>query len=546
MTRQNKNSHDAYISLNWYDIQELLAGHHPLALLKIVMQHEAPLNPPTRLELGDQLNNAEYLCKIFRDMGIHVADLEPMSDDICQLTLGLTTVVDSVVEEIIAIAFERNLCLELEKKQRPGVWRKTGLVDAKMSPIKRKKPLGKGANYADPENKAFPLDTPERVKASHAYLHKYWNNGASSGITATYSKQKFIDVHHRIVVRMRRLGIEHNSVDNLDTATRKHVKKLQKTKAESMQDNSGFPKNGSKKPNSDMLDSTKTKKLRNELSGILSDHILFFKNYISACDERNDGMATTTDEAVNENSRELLVFLKRYLPGYKPGEKIDREDMMKQFMAIWDDYIDSAKSLVVGGDTGNDGMARDGLRRLLLVKNKLVRYFTTILANVADEKELDNNLASWVTHLQGYVEARDNDDFATSLQHLQDWRQAKDKFVENLCSWITDRNTDEANSMPEPREIDLDVDSPSYVPPKNSNGVNNPPAPLESAIKTANNVRREVNTPEANRSVTANKAISADLTTRRTTVFREAAIGHIPFGDNCACDARNGKCYKKH
>jgi len=541
MTRQN-SSHDAYITLNWYDMQEMLAGHHPLTLLKIVMQHEAPFNPPTRLELGDQLNNAEYLCKIFRDIGMHVADLEPISADICHLTVGLTTVVDSVVEEIVALASERNLCLG----QRPGVWRKTGLVDAKLEPIKRTTPLGKGANYADPENKAFPLDTPERVKASHAYLHKYWNNGASSGITATYSKQKFIDVHHRVVTRMRRLGIEHNTIDSLDSATKKHVKKLQKTKAESMQDNSGFPKNGDKTPNSDMIDSTKTKKLRNELSGILSDHILYFKNYISACDERNDGMATTTDEAVNENSREILAFLKRYLPGYKPNEAIDRNDMMKQFMAIWDDYIDSVKSLVIGGDTGNDGMARDGLRHLLVVKNKLTRYFTTILANVADEKELDTILNAWVTHLHGYIEARDNDDFATSLQHLQDWRQTKDKFVEKLCSWIMDRDTDQAGSMPEARKLDLDIDSPSYVPPKKGNsGVSNPPAPLESAIKTANNIRREASSPEANRSVTASKALFDD-SARRPSVLREAAIGHLPFGDNCSCDARNGKCYKKH
>lgn len=534
MTRQINDLHDAYITLNWYDIQEMLTGHHPLVLVKIILQHEAPFNPPTRLELGDQINNAEYLCKVMRDLGIHIADLLPISEELCHLTAGLTTVVDSVVEQIVDLVVDKGLCQSAENKQRLGVWRKTGLVDKQLGTIKRAKPLKKGANYADPENKAFPLDTPERVRASHAYLHKYWNSGAKSGITATYNKQKFIDVHRRIITRMRRLGIDHNSIDSLDSVTKRHMKATQKAKA--------MQKTDISERNPRLLDTTKIKEIRNDLSSILSDHILYMKNYISACDERNDGLASTMDESINENSRSLLKFLEKYFPGYKPNEAIDREGLMKQFMAIWDDYLDAIKSLVVGGDSGNDGMARDGLRRLFLVKNKMVKYFISVLASVAEEKDLDKILTSWVTHLQGYIEARDNDDFATSLQNLKDWQQTKDDFVEKLCSWIVSRDTVNINDMPAPRQLDLDVDAP--LPPT---GVSNPPAPFSSPTKDANAIRRDVNSPAAAKSMTAaqNKDTSS-IGIRRAADVRENAIGHFPYRDDCVCDSRNGKCYKKH
>jgi hypothetical protein len=387
MAYQELQNYDAYLALNWYDVQAMLSGHHPLILLKLVLYHEAAFNPPTRFELGDQLNNADYLCNVLRDLGIYVADLEPITAEICQLTKSLTVVVDSVVESIVALAVDKGLVRDTDLQKRAGVWRKKALSDQRMEPVKRSKPIAKGANYADPENKAFPLDTPERVKASHAYLHKYWNSGAKSGITATYNRDKFLDVHQRIITRMKRLGLDHNMIDNLDKATRRRMKTMMKNKATSLQKGGKrgtTARDGKNNLTPEMIDQVKVKRLKNLLSSAFSDHVLFMKNYISACDERNDGLAASMDEAINENSRELVAIFKKYLPGYEPEEFIDREGIIKQFMSIWDDYIDATKSLIVGGDTGNDSMARDGLRRLFLVKNKLVKYFLGVLSEIAD------------------------------------------------------------------------------------------------------------------------------------------------------------------
>jgi len=555
MTRQESHRHDSYLTLNWYDIQEMLAGHHPLTLLKHVLCHEAAFNPPTRLELGDQLTNADYLCNVLRDLGVYVSDLEPISGEICQLTKCLTIVVDSVVEDIVSLAAERGLCREPGLQKRAGVWRKKALSDQKMEPIKRNKPLAKGANYADPENKAFPLDTPERVKASHAYLHKYWNSGAKSGITATYNRDKFLDVHQRIITRMRRLGLEHNTVDSLDKATKRRMKCMAKNKAESLQKGGKrgtSARDGKNSLSPEMIDQVKIKRLKNLLSSAFSDHILFMKNYISACDERNDGLAANMDEAINENSRELLAIIEKYLPGYEPEEFIDRESIIKQFMEIWDEYIDSVKSLVVGGDTGNDSMARDGLRRLFLVKNKMVKYFVNILSEIAEEEELETILNSWVTHLQGYIESRDNDDFATSFQHLQDWQKAKEDLAKMLATWIFGRDQIDMSDMPKPKKLDLDAIEEAPIMGRTTN----PPAPLAPAVKAANAVRREVNSPEGQKSVTASKGSNLppvygkakilDSEPKRPTEVRETAIGHKPYCGDCLPDARNGKCYRKH
>lgn len=565
MTYRDPCAQDSYITLNWYDVQEMLEGHHPLTLLKIIMQHEAPFNPPSRLELGDQLNNAEYLCKVLEDLEICVADLEPISEELYVLTKGLTTVVDSVVEKVSEAAKEKGLCRQGVCRQ--GVWRKKGLSDREAQVIKRDRPIKKGANYADPENKAFPLDTLERVKASHAYIHKYWNSGAKSGITATYSREKFLQVHKRIMIRMNRLGIEHNTCDSLDRATKRHIKRVAKNKMQTMKKggNSATPRGNNRALTPDMVDFEDIRKLRNVLSSALSDHIIFMKNYISACDERNDGLASSMDESINKNSREILGIFKKHLPGYEPDEPTDTEGLMKQFMSLWDDYLDATKHMIVGGDTGNDGMSRDGLRRLFLVKNELVKYFISVLSESAEEKELDDILTSWVTHLQGYIESRDNDDFATSYQHLQDWQKAKDELAAKLATWMIDRDFMDQADMPEPRELDLDeevADSPVM------GKTTNPPAPLQSPVKAANDVRRDINNPGAEKSVTAVKFRDADTTSpikrkkidspvygkgkifdsepRRPADIREVPTGHRPFRDDCKSDGRNGKCYKKH
>jgi hypothetical protein len=194
----------------------MLAGHHPLILFRMAMAEEATFNPPSRVESGDYLTNAEFLSTRLKENDLHLADIESMGIDLFRATDGLTDVSDSALKRILTLA---------EQKSKKGVLRKKGLVDSsELKPIQRKVPIQKGANYGDPENKAFPLDTAERVKAAHAHLHKAWQNKGETGITASYGRDKFLKVHKRIITRMRRLGLQHTPVDTLDSATRRMLK----------------------------------------------------------------------------------------------------------------------------------------------------------------------------------------------------------------------------------------------------------------------------------------------------------------------------------
>lgn len=73
--------------------------------------------------------------------------------------------------------------------------------------------------YADPINKAFPVDSKKRTVTAHAYIHKYWNNASKRGITATYGKEDFVRVHKKIIGAMKKFDIEHNYLDSLDDAS---------------------------------------------------------------------------------------------------------------------------------------------------------------------------------------------------------------------------------------------------------------------------------------------------------------------------------------
>jgi hypothetical protein len=81
-----------------------------------------------------------------------------------------------------------------------------GLVEG----AKDKYPDVDKGEFADPANRAFPIDTADHARAAMVYLNKYFNNPSASGVTANYSKQKFVEVHNRIVKAMKKFGIEHN------------------------------------------------------------------------------------------------------------------------------------------------------------------------------------------------------------------------------------------------------------------------------------------------------------------------------------------------
>jgi hypothetical protein len=75
------------------------------------------------------------------------------------------------------------------------------------------------SEYADPDNKAFPVDSATRVASAHSYIHKYWNAPSKKGVTASYGRNDFIRVHNNIVDAMSKHGVEHNYLDSLDEAS---------------------------------------------------------------------------------------------------------------------------------------------------------------------------------------------------------------------------------------------------------------------------------------------------------------------------------------
>ncbi len=86
------------------------------------------------------------------------------------------------------------------------------------------------SKYADPENKAFPLWPKARITVAHSYIHKYWQwkkaGKKMSGVTATYTNEKFARVHTKIVRAMIDNGITHRWLDDgLDATLPESLKK---------------------------------------------------------------------------------------------------------------------------------------------------------------------------------------------------------------------------------------------------------------------------------------------------------------------------------
>lgn len=201
------------------DISSILAGNHFIMLLRDVMQGRSDLDNVSDIELKSYLDNAEFFLEEVNNFGFESCDLKEFSSDIYDLTSGMTDI-DGKAE----------LLVELVGK-RKGITRTKGLIKIeKPMKYKRKTPLLPGVKYADPEHKAFPLDTPGRVRAAHAYIHKYWNSPSKGGVTASYNRKKFIQVHKRILKRMKNLDIDHNIIDSLDVATKKATKVEKKAK----------------------------------------------------------------------------------------------------------------------------------------------------------------------------------------------------------------------------------------------------------------------------------------------------------------------------
>ncbi len=86
--------------------------------------------------------------------------------------------------------------------------------------------------FADPANRAFPIDTSEHCRAAMVYLNKYFNNKSSGGVTANYTPEKFKGVHNRIVKAMKKFGIEHNGCSICEKNTKGGLEDMPKEEIE--------------------------------------------------------------------------------------------------------------------------------------------------------------------------------------------------------------------------------------------------------------------------------------------------------------------------
>ncbi len=561
MSDKKRDMASPYLLLDWNDIQQMIAGHHPLSLLQMVLKEEAMYNPPVKMETGDYLTNAEYLCNRMCEIGVAVEDLRGIGDRLFVLTSGLSDVSDSALINMVAEAEEKFAQAQTPQKGK-GVLRRTGLIDASMlKPIRRKRPIQKGANYGDPENKAFPLDSPERVKAAHAYLHKYWQSNAQSGITATYSRAKFLDVHKRITTRMRRLGLQHSAVDTLDSATRRQAKLAISEKAKAKVGNvKDEGADGGLPANPEAMNIDEVKKLRNMLDVLLNEHITFLKNYISAKDEKDDATADSMLKSLTVNSEEILGFI---------NDHVLTEDsdvfLLRQFATIWQEYIDAVMAMSFAGDTGSENMSKDGVRALFMAKDRLVSFFVSLMSGVADQQQLDKVFVEWMTYLQQYIETRDQDDYAASFQNLKDWQRAKEQITEMLAGWIVARDELDGMEMQAP-EADEEVESEQDVPKAPPAGgmqpsnvpqqITNEPQPhyggKPASQRLPNQLRdggasSAVPAPAGDASPTAASAYSPqNQRVKESSRERPLASGHRPYRQDCQVDRQSGKCYRRH
>lgn len=565
MSDKKRDAVSPYLLLDWNDIQQMMAGNHPLNLLQMVLKDEVTYNPPVKLETGDYLTNAEYLFNRIQDCGLVVDDLSVIEDRLYGITSGLSDVSDSALMNMLSLVEDVTFAQAQKTEKGKGVLRRSGLMDvSSLKPIKRKRPIQRGANYGDPENKAFPLDTPERVKAAHAYLHKYWQQNAQSGITATYSRAKFLDVHKRITTRMRRLGLQHSAVDTLDSATRKQSKlELQAKKAlkKGVKDESADGGNSASLP-PEAVNIDEVNKLRNILDILFNEHITFLKNYISAKDEGNDPTADAMLKSLTYNSEDILGFI---------NDHVLTEDsdvfLLRQFGTIWEEYIEAAMALSLGGDTGSENMAKDGARALFMAKDRLVSFFVSLMSGVADQKALDAAFVDWMTYLQQYIETRDQDDFAASYQNLKDWQKTKEQITDMLANWIVARDELDGMEMKplhEDEEVQSEQDLPApplaggTQPGAVPNQITNEPKPHYGGKPATQRLPEQLSdgaaspaapapasdaSPAAATSYPPEKGVSGKPERSRE---RPMASGHKPYRSDCQIDRQSGKCYKRH
>jgi len=89
----------------------------------------------------------------------------------------------------------------------------------------------KESQFADPQNRAFPIDTEAHVKAAMSYLNQFYSNRPKKGVTADYSEKKFKEVHNRILRAMKKFGIEHNgcNICNKKKESRKGASSMENT-----------------------------------------------------------------------------------------------------------------------------------------------------------------------------------------------------------------------------------------------------------------------------------------------------------------------------
>lgn len=111
---------------------------------------------------------------------------------------------DELLKDDEKLALEMNMFVEAKKEKTDKGMKENGVY------LNDRYPNLKSSQFADPEHRRFPIDTPEHCRAAMVYLNKYYNNPSKGGVTKLYSKEDFKAVHDRIVKAMKKFGIEHD------------------------------------------------------------------------------------------------------------------------------------------------------------------------------------------------------------------------------------------------------------------------------------------------------------------------------------------------
>jgi len=510
-----------FLQLSSTDICEMLAGNHPLTFLRCVMQGREDLNNALWSELNFRLDNASALLLTLNSMGLQGLDMSTEGDFLYKTTKGMTDISESVVAAIMEFA--------RDKKLGGGILRRKGLIEMNENVKgKRKTPVKRGVKYGDSAHKAFPLDTPSRVRAAHAYIHKSWQTPAEKGVTASYSRSKFISVHRRILTRMKRLGIKHTMVDALDEATRKVESRELLLK-----------KNSKAKKSKKSLE--KIEGFVNMFEMILLDHISTVKTYVLAYGKSDEGVLESSKKILSTNGSDLSLFILDAIA------EMDMDvEAVNQFSGAWDIYLKTIYGYVQAVYEEDDAAKKASGLLFVQFQEDFVTLFGMMFASVVDISLLEEKIADSVSEMKAFVRAEKDGDVDEAEKRLEAWRQKHYEMAGQLSVWAAEQQEEEEEETEEVEGIEP-IQGVDGIEVEEVEDIED----IEEKVEKNGALQEpphDRNGAQDGRGAEAGKGRRDGSGSKRQkpkTGQGNRPVGHKAYRGDCVT-TRNGKCYEEH